>query len=352
MMGLLHRRPAECEHGAALEQALRDLEASQNETARLRSILEALPIGLIAVDARGRDSLLNAAARVGGGHAEVLVRAAAQRVASGAGAVRGASEIVELFGPPGRTIEVTARPVDDDTVVLVEDVTERARLEIARTDFVANVSHELKTPVSAISVLAEALQDEDDLAVMRRLAGRLIDEAHRAASVIEDQLELSRIELGGESAREVIGVEELIDEAMDRTRETACHRGVTVRADIVCRASLCGDPRQIVSALVNLIENATKYSQRGSEVTVEVQLLGGHVEITVTDQGIGIPARDLDRIFERFYRVDRARRRDTGGTGLGLAIVRRVAANHHGAVEVRSIEGEGSSFTLRLPVAA
>lgn len=351
-MGLLHRRPIECEHGAELDRTRSELAASRHESARLRAIVEALPIGLIEVDGGGRETLLNPAARVSGGHAEVLVRAAAQRVAASSAAGRSATEIVELFGPPGRTIELSARSIDHDVVVLVEDVTERARLEVARTDFVANVSHELKTPVSAISVLAEALHDEDDLAIMRRLADRLIDEAHRAASVIEDQLELSRIELGGDGNRERVDVAELIDEAVDRTRETACHRGVTVLVEMDSRAHVCGDARQIVSALANLIENATKYSQRGSDVVVSAALIDDHVEITVLDQGIGIPARDLDRIFERFYRVDRSRRRDTGGTGLGLAIVRRVAANHHGTVEVHSIEGEGSSFTLRLPVIA
>lgn len=130
----------------------------------------------------------------------------------------------------------------------------------------------------------------------------------------------------------------------------ACHREVTLRVGPLCGGELYGERRQLASALVNLIENATKYSSPGDEVTVQARSNEGMVEISVIDHGIGIPARDLPRIFERFYRVDRARRRDTGGTGLGLAIVNRVAANHHGDIRVTSIEGEGSTFTLRLPV--
>jgi two-component system sensor histidine kinase SenX3 len=236
------------------------------------------------------------------------------------------------------------------TVVLVDDVSELRRLEAVRRDFVANVSHELRTPVGAMGVLAETLSEEADPEVMRRLASRITNEAERAGRLIDGLLDLSRIEAGGAVERADLDVDAVVAAALERVESLAQQLGV----DLVSRPGpagthIWGDERQLVSAVVNLLENAVKYSDRGSPVVVETSAAGGSVDVVVRDQGIGIPAKDLERIFERFYRVDRARSRDTGGTGLGLSIVRHVATNHGGEVLVESQEGLGSTFTLRLP---
>ena len=222
-----------------------------------------------------------------------------------------------------------------------------------RTDFVANISHELKTPVGALAVLAETLVDETDPAVVARIAERMLDEAHRAARTIDDLLELSRIELGGELLRDGVDPADVVVWAIERTEALAEQRNIDVVAGEGTRRGaalrVTGDRRQLVSALGNLVENAVKYSEVGGTVDVVVRPHEAWVDFEVIDHGVGIPARDLDRIFERFYRVDKARSRGTGGTGLGLAIVRHVATNHGGDVLVSSTEGEGSTFVLRIP---
>jgi two-component system sensor histidine kinase SenX3 len=235
-------------------------------------------------------------------------------------------------------------------MVIVEDITERSRLDAVRTDFVANISHELKTPVGAIAVLAEALAGEDDPAIVQRFVGKMVDEAHRVARTIDDLLELSRIELGGEAVRDVVRADVVLEDALERSRPLAERRSITLQlGDVSEYITMLGDRRQLVSAIANLVENGVKYSEPSTVVVVSAHTDGQWVELRVADHGIGIPSRDLDRIFERFYRVDRARSRETGGTGLGLAIVRHVATNHGGTVDVVSTEGEGSTFTLRIP---
>jgi two-component system sensor histidine kinase SenX3 len=215
---------------------------------------------------------------------------------------------------------------------------------------VANISHELKTPVGALAVLAEALADEDDPAVIRRLVDRMLEESHRAVSTIDDLLELSQIELAGDIDHEEVRLADVVRAGVGRVSSIADQGDITVevRSDGDGLVVL-GDRRQLVSALGNLVENAVKYSEPGQLVEVDVRTTDGFVELVVTDHGVGIPARDLDRIFERFYRVDKARSRGTGGSGLGLSIVRHVATNHRGSVTVTSREGEGSTFVLRLP---
>jgi two-component system sensor histidine kinase SenX3 len=238
----------------------------------------------------------------------------------------------------------------DAALALIEDVTERARLEAMRTDFVANISHELRTPVGALALLAETLADEDDPETVRRLANNMVFEAHRVGRIIKDLLELGQIEAADQPLKEIVGIPLVIAEAVDRTRPLAEHR--SIRVDVQDNGGglvVVGDRRQLVSALANLIDNAVKYSDAGGQVRVTAGFRDGMVELAVTDRGIGIPPRDVDRIFERFYRVDRARSRDTGGTGLGLAIVRHAATNHGGAVTVVSQEGRGSTFTIRIP---
>jgi two-component system sensor histidine kinase SenX3 len=264
------------------------------------------------------------------------------------------SRELELFGPPKRSLALTTVPVADGdrvlgAVAVIEDVSERRRLEAVRRDFVANISHELKTPVGALGLLAEALSAEDDSEVSRRLADRMTDEAFRVARTIDDLLDLSRIEAEPSVGAEVAAVSAVVGDAEERVGPVAHGRSIRVEIDVPKRHAVRGDFRQLVSAVANLLENACKYSDVGSTVSVRSRADGSWVEIDVVDAGVGIPERDLERVFERFYRVDRARSRETGGTGLGLAIVRHVAANHGGEVRVRSAEGEGSVFTLRLP---
>jgi two-component system sensor histidine kinase SenX3 len=219
-----------------------------------------------------------------------------------------------------------------------------------RRDFVANISHELKTPVGALSLLAETISSETDASVIRRLAERMQDESMRVGRTIDDLLELSRIEAEEAPRREPVPVHLAVAEAADRVAPAAEQREISIAvAEPPHRLTVLGDRRQLVSAVYNLLDNAVKYSDAGSTVEVVTVTNGAWVELAVRDHGDGIPVRDLERIFERFYRVDRARSRETGGTGLGLAIVRHVANNHKGEVRVTSREGEGSTFTLRLP---
>jgi two-component system sensor histidine kinase SenX3 len=333
-----------------LDAARFEVEQARAAEARLRSALGAAPIGIVVADERGQILLRNAAAHLGG-HADVLLSDTVDRLLASAGRGEFVEERVTLFGPPLRVLAVRAVPLaDGGALATVDDLSERARLDSVRTDFVSNISHELKTPVGALALLAETMADTDDPDLNHRLAHRMVDEAHRAASTIDDLLELSRIELGGRGEREDVAVDTIVEAAIARHRLTAESFGVSLEVCDVEGLNIRGNRLQLVSALSNLVDNAVKYSNRGGTVRVSATPKNDAVDIDVADDGVGIPARDLDRIFERFYRVDRARSRDTGGTGLGLAIVRHVANNHGGQVSVRSHEGEGSVFTLHIPM--
>ncbi len=351
-----------------LEAALAQLERTVDEAVsrggdstasetRMAHALRAIDHGIVLLDERGEIVFRNphAASFLGARHGEALVESAIEELASLALDGQESTQTLELFGPPRRTLVLTADPLDDGhrsigALVVIEDITERRRVDAVRRDFVANISHELKTPVGGLGVLAETIVDEDDLGVIRRLAQRMHHEAMRASRTIDDLLELSRIEAGEATTGDPVPVHLVLAEAVERAVSAAEHRGIAL--DLLepsHRISLRGDRRQLVSAVFNLLDNAIKYSQPGSTVQVRASTDGTSVRLVVADDGIGIPRRDLERIFERFYRVDRARSRDTGGTGLGLAIVRHVAANHGGEIEVESREGEGSTFTLVLP---
>lgn len=337
------------------ESQLAPHDSPEPDAERMTRALDALRLGVVISNADGEVVLRNAPATFGTGalHADVLVDEAVDAMLGLARRGESGRRVLELFGPPARVVVVRAEALGDGSAVAtIEDVTERSRLDAVRTDFVANVSHELKTPVGAIAILAEALVDETDLEVVRRFASKMVAESHRVGRTIDDLLELSRIELGGEMIRQPVDLSRVIAEAVDRVDAMAAQRGITIEKDGSEPATVEGDVRQLVSAVGNLVENAVKYSDDGAIVRVATTCSEGEVTVTVTDVGVGIPARDLDRVFERFYRVDRARSRDTGGTGLGLAIVRHVATNHGGTVTVTSREGEGSCFTLVLPTEA
>jgi two-component system, OmpR family, sensor histidine kinase SenX3 len=326
---------------------------------RLSWALGAIANGVVIFDERGEIAYRNdpAASFLAARHSDALVEEAITTMAADALRGRGAERELELFGPPRRVLSVRAVPLADEhrpsgVLVVVEDTSERRRLENVRRDFVANISHELKTPVGALALLAETLLDEDDPDVTRRLAERLASEAFRVGNTIDDLLELSRLEVATGLAADDVGVAHFVQDAADRVRPAAEQRGIEIDVESApTRLSVVGDRRQLVSAVTNLLDNAVKYTaEPGEPVEVDASVVDGSVCISVCDHGIGIPARDLERIFERFYRVDRARSRATGGTGLGLSIVRHVAQAHGGDVTVESIEGEGSTFRLRVPL--
>jgi len=410
---------------------------SSSDAIRLRRSLDTLTQGVVLCDENGSVIYRNgrANALMVSRHGDALAAQAVTELLEGAWHEGVAERTLDLYGPPRRTLQVRARQIDDGrrplgVIALIEDISERRRLEEIRRDFVANVSHELKTPIGALGLLAETLVAEPDAEVAQRLAGRIHNEAFRVSRIIDDLLDLSRIESEEAPQREPVLVNLVMADAIERVRATADQRGIEiVLHEPSPPIAVVGERRQLVSAMHALLENAITYSYDDSKVvvsgtvrratsgsdrtaaavpepveaaftptnfgdddtpTAEVVLaettwaatatsttgpvplegeqttLGGldnsvgrpewraeerdHVRLSVQDSGIGIPARDLDRIFERFYRVDHGRSRDTGGTGLGLSIVRHVANNHQGWVDVESREGEGSSFSLVLPL--
>jgi two-component system sensor histidine kinase SenX3 len=326
---------------------------------RMAQALETIPQGVVICDENGEVTFRNQAATTfsSARHGDALVGAAIEEMLRKALDGDRDTRTLDLFGPPRRTLVVTVSPLDDDrrtvgALGVIDDVSERRRLEAVRRDFVANISHELKTPIGALGLLAETLLAEDDPEIARRLAERMLTEAFRVGHTIDDLLALSRIEAEEEPSREPVPVHLVVAEAVERMRPAAEQQGIEVRvAEARRNLTMMGDRRQLVSAIYNLLDNAVKYSDAGSAVDVRVAVStdGARVAIDVEDHGVGIPTRDHERVFERFYRVDRGRGRDTGGTGLGLAIVRHVAGNHGGEVKLTSREGDGSTFTLVLP---
>lgn len=329
-------------------------DVAEADVHRLRAALDALEVGVLLADRDGEIVLRNASVErvVGSRYGESIVLEAVDRLLADV-EMRFDARQFTLLGPPSRTLTLQAVPLGGElagSLVTISDVTEHVRLDAVRTDFVANISHELKTPVGAMSLLAETLADVDDPLTSKRLAGKIVRESGRLARTIDDLLELSRIELGGEPVRGSVALQRIVDDSLERVSQLAELR--RVRLDVAPGIATCqvvGDRRQLVSALANLLDNAVKYSPDGFSVELTVEVGTEWVDIVVSDHGIGIGRQHLERIFERFYRVDRARSRDTGGTGLGLAIVRHVAVNHGGEVLVRSEEGQGSTFTLRIP---
>jgi two-component system sensor histidine kinase SenX3 len=460
---------------AYLEQvtsgAAQAVTESSSDAIRLRRSLDTLTQGVVLCDENGTVIYRNgrANALMVSRHGDALAAQAVTELLQDAWHEGSAERTLDLYGPPRRTLQVRARQIDDGrrplgVIALIEDISERRRLEEIRRDFVANVSHELKTPMGALGLLAETLVSEPDPDVAQRLAGRIHNEAFRVSRIIDDLLDLSRIESEEAPAREPVLVNLVMADAIERVRATADQRSIElVLHEPSPPVAVMGERRQLVSAMHALLENAITYSYDNSKVVIsgtvrratdgaaasfttgstpivtssthtaeaadddtasalfdsdEAALTteqidsftsvpaltpdptpapapfpettfsdvatsttapaatdgqpstteGGDdasvarsewntedrdtVRLAVQDHGIGIPARDLDRIFERFYRVDHGRSRDTGGTGLGLSIVRHVANNHQGWVDVESREGEGSTFCLVLPVQA
>ena len=261
-------------------------------------------------------------------------------------------------GPLGRgrlVVHVRVAPLGTEHVlILVDDRTEVQRVEEIRRDFVANVSHELKTPVGALHLLAEAVHDAADSPQdVRHFAEKMEREAKRLTALVQEIIDLSRLQVADAlHPPEPVQIDDVVAEALDRSRLVAQAKRIELTIGGDHGAVVFGDHNLLVTAVRNLVDNAIAYSPEDTRIGVGVRRERGLVELSVTDQGIGIAPTEQERIFERFYRVDQARSRATGGTGLGLSIVKHVAANHGGEVIVWSIEGQGSTFTLRLPDSA
>jgi two-component system sensor histidine kinase SenX3 len=268
------------------------------------------------------------------------------------GEIRETELLMARQGAAPRHVTVRVAPLSSTLVLaLVEDRTRERRVETVRRDFVANVSHELKTPVGAIKLLAEAVCDAaDDPVAVRRFAGRMLTESDRLSRLVQQIIELSRLQDDDPlDAPVVVSVDDVVAAAVDSSSIDAGDRGIQVVTGGEHGLKVFGNEEQVRAAVANLVANAVAYSGNDSTVLVSTKSDRGMVEISVVDQGIGIPSSELDRIFERFYRVDPARHRSTGGTGLGLSIVKHVAATHGGDIRVWSVEGQGSTFTLTLP---
>jgi two-component system, OmpR family, sensor histidine kinase SenX3 len=268
------------------------------------------------------------------------------------GQIRETELVMTRPGAPSRHVTARVAPLGSRLVLaLVEDRTRERRVEAVRRDFVANVSHELKTPVGAIRLLAEAVADAaDDPEAVRRFSSRMLTESDRLTQLVQQIIELSRLQ-GDEplDAPSTVDVDEVIATAVDTSAIDAQNKSIRVHVAGTHGLQVFGSEEQVLAAVTNLVSNAVAYSDPGSSVSVTAKAEQGSVEISVVDQGIGIAPDEIDRIFERFYRVDPARHRSTGGTGLGLSIVKHVAATHGGDVRVWSVEGQGSTFTLTLP---
>ena len=257
-----------------------------------------------------------------------------------------------LQGETSIVVQLRVAPLGDEYIlVLADDRTDVSRTEAVRNDFVANVSHELKTPVGAISLLAETIEDAaEDQDAVRRFSQRLHKESARLVAMVQDIIELSRVQ--GKNvvhAGVPVDLNSVIAEAMDRSRLPAEAKNIDLRVGGDLPRRVHGDADQLTMALRNLIDNAVRYSPENTRIGIGLSSRDGIAQVIITDQGIGIAPENQERIFERFFRVDAARSRQTGGTGLGLSIVKHVIGNHGGELNVWSQRGKGSSFTIRLP---
>ena len=322
---------------------------------RVSHLLEALPTGIVVLDSAEEIVLANAAARTLGllvdgvlnARLRALVRTARRESAPTY------ADIVIGDPPNERSLHVHAsRSSRGEITMLADDFTDAVLVEAVRRDFVANVSHELKTPVGAVSLLAETIVEaRDDPSAVAQFAGRLQIEAQRLSRLVDDLIQLSRVQGGVTAHREPVSLGAIIGEAIDRNRVAAERKSIALSCPAEVTATVSGDARQLCTALSNVVENAIAYSPEGGHVGIGVERDVQHVDVVVSDNGIGIPAHEVARIFERFYRIDPARSRATGGTGLGLSIAKHVITNHGGAIRVWSEEGKGSTFTIRLPLA-
>ena len=363
-----HRLQNELGSASASENALLGTAVSLRDRHRavleqvdqLRAALDASPVGIMIVNNDSTELFSNQAASVytSGRAGDAVV---GMKIRELLGEVMATGEDrqhqVETFTPPPRKIQITVSPLlvegrQTGALALADDVTGRSEVDTIRRDFVANASHELKTPLGALRLLAEALTTTSDPAVQESLGARIQTEATRMTRLVEDILDLSLIE-EHQTVRGIVEIGDVVSDALDKTQLVAETQGIEViaKCDDV---RVVGDPRRLTSAVANLLENAINYTAAKGEdnpAPVEIRAArdGDSAVIEVEDRGIGIAERHQPRVFERFYRVDRGRSRESGGTGLGLAIVRHVVQNHWGEVAIESTPGKGSIFRITLP---
>ena len=329
-------------------------EALESRLGAAEAALDALSEGIVVFADDGRVSHANAAARELIGRRFESTRELAPAPLREA-VLRGEESSLE-FETAGRTIDATvSTPPSGEsgpTVVVLRDVTTARQVARVRTDFVVNASHELKTPVASIRALADALRDAagTDPPAVERLAARLEDETVRLTRLVANLLDLSRLEAGRLPSTRV-WLDRVVAGEVERIRPRAEASGIRMILERPERTVVPGSEGDLALLVHNLLDNAIRYSPEGGQIRATVVARDGIAEVTISDTGIGIASRDLDRVFERFYRADPARSRETGGTGLGLSIVKHVAEAHGGDVEVQSVLGAGSTFTVRLPLA-
>lgn len=336
--------------------------SDSHDVSDLEAILSASNAGGVLLDERGLLVFVNGpAARMGLAENDALTLPALDRLC-GEARRSGETQRITIEIPragleasgrgTNRVLEVRAIPLTRKRVMLLaEDRTAARQLDSVRRDFVANISHELKTPVGAISLLAETISDaSDDPPAIAEFAGRIRKEAARLTSLIQEVIELSRAEAAAAlNHPRLVSADALIADAVDQSATAAAARDITLEMAPETGAKVRGDHDVLVTAVRNLVDNAVNYSPDGSHVAIGARVRDGRVEISIIDHGPGIDPALQPRIFERFFRIDPARSRDTGGSGLGLSIVKHVAAEHGGDVQVWSKPGHGSTFTLRLP---
>jgi signal transduction histidine kinase len=325
----------------------------QEQATVREAALSALPDGVLVIDGEGRVSYANEAARDLAGRrfddVDEIIPAELRDVTLRAIKERESGELDIETG--GRVLTAVALPSDEGAVVMLRDVTSRKLGEQIRRDFVVNASHELKTPVSSIVALSEALKESAgrDPAATGRFLSLLDQEAERLSRLVTDLLDLSRLE-GQPLTLSPLRFDHIVETEVERLRPRAETAGLVLVNEELDQAEVRGAEAELGLLVHNLVDNAIRYTPPGGRVTVSVRGDDGSLVLRVSDTGIGISSRDLGRIFERFYRADPARSRETGSTGLGLAIVKHVAEIHGGQVEARSVLGAGSTFTVRLPV--
>ncbi len=328
---------------------------TSNTEDQLESLMEALdllPIGVVIVDAKLDRKLQNmvATAMTGVRYVDILVDQAVDEMLEEVKMAKSGERILEVVAGTTRFIKIRGQAIDQQkAIVTIEDITEKSRIDTVQTDFVANLSHELKTPIGAVAALADSLNGETETEVVWRLAERIVTESHRMSRIVDDLLDLSRVEFGGTEEWTDIDLGRVLVEVVGTNQHAAKRQGLGLSLTGSAELLMRGDRAQLVSMFSNLVDNAIKYSEAGGVVSVESATQGDEILVTVTDHGIGIAERDQKRIFERFYRVDKARSRATGGTGLGLSIVRHIVLEHGGSIDVLSEEGVGSTFTVRMP---
>lgn len=327
-------------------------KTSADRLENLTEVLNLLPIGVVIVDTDNGQRLRNnaAVAMTGVRYVDILVDQAVDEMVSEVRKSNQGERILEAVAGTTRYFMIRGQVMSYQRVIItVEDFTEKFRIDTVQTDFVANLSHELKTPIGAVAALADTLNGETETEVVWRLAERIVTESHRMSRIVDDLLDLSRVEFGGTEEWGEIDLGQVLVEVVSTNQHAAKRQGLglslTGSAELIVR----GDRSQLVSAFSNLVDNAIKYSERGGIVLVESVVNDDEIFVSITDHGIGIATQDQKRIFERFYRVDKARSRATGGTGLGLSIVRHIVLEHGGEIEVKSEEGVGSTFKVRLP---